>query len=108
MHEQAKQTQETEEYQEQNNGSFDEITVQEDDFSEEVGEPETKTLSQQADPTQRTYFNDDLYGPSSDAYEIPQAVLSFSKPYDEQLLFSYQDSKGGQSRRTVQFKEYQF
>ena len=106
---QKKQTQEPEGYQEQNNESFEiEITVQEDDFSEEVEEPETKTLSQQADPTQKTYFNDDLYGPSSDAYEIPQTVLSFSKPYDEQLLFSYQDSKGGQSRRTVQFKEYQF
>ena len=38
---------------------------------DEVKLPKTKPLSQQADPTQRTYFNDDLWGPEKDAWEIP-------------------------------------
>ena len=75
---------------------------------DEVKLPKTKPLSQQADPTQRTYFNDDLWGPEKDAWEIPSTVLTYKKPYDEKLLFNYVDRDGSKSRRTAHFIEYQF
>ena len=68
----------------------------------------SRPLSEQADPRLNPNQNSDQFGPETDAWEIPESNMVSENPCECSLLFSYTDSRGAKSRRTVDFKKHQF
>lgn len=83
-----------------------------EDIDEAISEiskrPQRQTLTRKADPRLNPNYGSDQYGPLFDAYDIPESALTYEHPCECSLLFSYVDGRGGQSRRTVDFKKLQF